>query len=329
MKHTVKKYSSILLLVALLFSFSVMFTACSGGTSSGKPTIVCTIFPIYDWTREILGEAVEEYELVMLFENGADLHNYQPTVADIASVSTASLFLYVGGESDAWVDGISNSGKEGMRTLALLDLVSGIEHDHEHHEGEESCEEPSHNHGKEDHEYDEHVWLSLRNATRCVEAISEALASIDPERESVFRANAAAYTEKLEALDARYVQTVADAKRTTLLFADRFPFAYLAEDYGLTYYAAFSGCSAETEASFETITSLSGKINELSLPAVLVIESSDGSIARTVIENAGAKNVKILTMHSCQSVTSKLLSEGISYLSVMEDNLTVLREALN
>jgi len=162
-----------------------------------------------------------------------------------------------------------------------------------------------------------------------VEAITELLVTVDPERESLFRANAEGYIEKLEALDGRYAGVVETAQRTTLLFADRFPFAYLAEDYGLTCYAAFSGCSAETEASFETITFLSGKVKELSLPAVLVIESSDGSIARTVIESAGEKNVKILTMHSCQSVTVKALEAGISYLSVMEENLAVLMEALN
>lgn len=326
MKLYGKRTIAILLLAAMLFALSAAFVGCSGG-SSGKPTIICTIFPIYDWVTEILGDAAEEYELVMLFENGADLHNYQPTVADIAAVKTAGLFLFVGGESDVWVEDVLGDAEGSTKKLALLDVVSGLEH--EHHDGEETCENEAHHHTDHDHEaYDEHVWLSLRNAVTCVEAITDALAAIDPEKEELFRDNADNYISKLEALDARYAETVETAKRSTLLFADRFPFAYLAHDYGLTYYAAFSGCSAETEASFETITFLSGKVKELSLPAVLVIESSDGSIAETVCESAGG-NIKILTMHSCQSVTKKEMEAGVSYLSVMEENLAVLSEALN
>ena len=183
-------------------------------------------------------------------------------------------------------------------------------------------------HHDDEVEYDEHVWLSLRNSAILVNCISEAIQKIDPANAETYKANAASYIEKLNALDADYQSAVSAASKNTILFGDRFPFRYLVDDYNLEYYAAFVGCSAESEASFETIVFLAGKVDELSLPAVLTIEGKDHSIAQTIVENTAAKDQKILTMDSMQSTTSEDIKNGASYLSIMESNLSVLKEAL-
>ena len=180
----------------------------------------------------------------------------------------------------------------------------------------------------EEAEYDEHVWLSLKNAQTLCSAISAVLQQIDPDNKDTYAANASAYIKKLSALDADYQTAVDAAARKTVLFGDRFPFRYLAEDYGLRYYAAFAGCSAESEASFETISFLAGKVDELNLPCVLTIEGVQHKIAETIVRNTAAKNQKVLTMDSMQSTTSKDAANGTTYLSVMERNLSVLKEAL-
>ena len=177
-------------------------------------------------------------------------------------------------------------------------------------------------------EYDEHVWLSLKNAETLCNAITDALEEIDPANKDVYAANAASYLEKLAALDGEYQTVVDNAARKTVLFGDRFPFRYLVDDYGLSYYAAFVGCSAETEASFETVSFLAKKMDELKLPCVLTIEGAQHKIAETIVQNTAEKNQKVLTMDSLQSTTSKDVANGTTYLSVMEKNLSVLKEAL-
>lgn len=334
-----KKYIS-LALAALLVACAL--SACGKSTDAvlnvtqpEKLQIVATIFPEYDWVKEILGDRAEAAELTQLLDNGIDLHSFQPTAEDILKISTCDLFIYVGGESDEWVeDALREATNESRKVLNLLEIlgdsvkeeevVEGMEaeHDHDHEDGEADEHE-------EEAEYDEHVWLSLKNAQILCTAIADALSEIDPENKSVYQANVNAYNEKLFALDARYQKTVDDAARKTILFGDRFPFRYLADDYGLDYYAAFVGCSAETEASFQTITFLAGKVDELGLKTVLTIEKSDGKIAKTIVQNTQEKNQNILALNSMQSVTSADASAGVSYLSIMEDNLTVLTEALN
>ncbi|MFR6054977.1 MAG: metal ABC transporter substrate-binding protein, partial [Waltera sp.] len=187
--------------------------------------------------------------------------------------------------------------------------------------------EEEHTHD-DDLEYDEHVWLSLKNASLFCDTIASSLADADPEHSQLYQQNAEAYEEKLAALDQEYQTSVEKSRSKTLLFADRFPFRYLIDDYNLTYYAAFAGCSAETDASFETITFLAGKLDELNLPAVLTIENSDQKVAKAVIENTNTKDQKILTLNSMQSVTTKDVEEGTTYLSIMENNLQILKEAL-
>ena len=305
--------------------------------------VVTTIFPEYDWVREILGDKADNAEVTMLLDNGADLHSYQPTADDIVKISECDLFIYVGGESDDWVDdALKNAANKNMKVINLLEalgervkteeVVEGMQeeehdHDHDHEDADEHDDAKEHDH-EEEAEYDEHVWLSLKNAQTLCSAISGVLQQIDPDNKDTYAANASAYIKKLSALDADYQAAVDAAACKTVLFGDRFPFRYLAEDYGLRYYAAFAGCSAESEASFETISFLAGKVDELNLPCVLTIEGVQHKIAETIVRNTAAKNQKVLTMDSMQSTTSKDAANGTTYLSVMERNLSVLKEAL-
>ena len=292
-----------------------------------KLSIVTTIFPEYDWVREIVGEKADHAEITMLLNSGVDLHSYQPTAADMIKISDCDLFIYVGGESDRWVaDALQEAVNKDMVVLNLLDVLGDRVEEEKIVEGMEADEEK----GEEDGpEYDEHVWLSLKNAETLCSAISDALQQIDPANKDTYAANAAAYTQKLAALDAEYQAAVDTAARKTILFGDRFPFRYLADDYGLSYYAAFVGCSAETEASFETVSFLARKVDELNLPCVLTIEGAQHKIAETIVQNTAEKNQRVLVMDSMQATTAQDAANGTTYLSVMEQNLSVLNEALS
>lgn len=312
------------------------------GKETGKIKIVTTIFPEYDWVMSILGDHADKAEVTLLLDNGVDMHSYQPTADDILKISDCDLFIYVGGESDEWVENaLQEATNQDMVAINLLEVlgssvkeeevVEGMqEEDEDKHEHEDAGDEDEHEHEHEEGEpeYDEHVWLSLRNASTLVQSISDAIIRIDPGSAEDYKNNTSAYIDKLNALDKEYSSAVSNASFNTLLFGDRFPFRYLTDDYGLEYYAAFVGCSAETEASFETITFLSQKVDELGLPAVMTIEGADHKIAETIVRNTQSKDQKILTMDSMQSTTSKDVANGTSYLSVMENNLSVLKEAL-
>ena len=293
-----------------------------------KLNIVTTIFPEYDWTRAVLGDRMEDVNLTMLLDNGTDLHSFQPAVKDIMKVSSCDLLIYVGGESDQWIeDALESAQNKDMKTINLMEVLGDSIKEEETVEG---MQESGHGHEDEDEkEYDEHVWTSMRNAEVICDAIAETLEEMDPENKEIYQSNAESYKEKLAALDEKYQETVDNAKQKTLVFADRFPFRYLVDDYSLNYYAAFSGCSAESEASFKTVTFLAGKVDELGVKSVLTMEKSDDRIAQTVIENTKAKDQKILQLNSMQSITSEEIADGATYLSVMEDNLGILKEALN
>ena len=304
-------------------------------TADEKIRIVTTIFPEYDWVREILGDKADSAEITMLLDKGVDLHSYQPTADDLIKISDCDLFVYVGGESDGWVDdALKNATNKNRKVINLLDVlgdsvkteevVEGMqetEHDHDHDHDED-----------EDHEHeeekDEHVWLSLKNAKTLVGAISESLQELDPDNKDTYAANADAYGQKLSALDTEYQKAVSAGTYKTLLFGDRFPFRYLVDDYGLSYYAAFAGCSAESEASFETVSFLAKKVDEGKLPCVLTIEGKNHKIAETIVQNTAGKNQKVLTMDSMQSTTAQDVARGTTYLSLMAKNLDVLKEAL-
>ena len=319
----------VLLLAVLLLS------VCAPVTAENQPVkIVTTIFPIYDWVRQIVGPDAN-VDMTMLLDSGVDLHNYQPTAQDILKIAQCDLFIFVGGESDEWTeDVLATAQNKNIKTINLLDalgeavkeeeIVEGMEAEHEH------GEDHDHDHEEEEEiEYDEHVWLSLRNAEKLVAVIADALAEIDAEHADAYRANAEDYLEKLQDLDAQYAETVNAAAYKTVLFGDRFPFRYLVDDYGLAYYAAFTGCSAESEASFQTILFLAQKLDELGLPAVLTIENPKTRMPETIVASSQAKNQKILAMNSMQGVTAQEVKAGADYLAIMEENLRVLREALN
>lgn len=483
---------------------SSSISAPSASQSGSKPLkIVTTIFPEYDWVREILGDKADHAEVSMLLDNGVDLHSYQPTADDIIKISDCDLFIYVGGESDGWVeDALKEATNKNMKVINLLDVLKdtvkteeampGMQAEEGHHHGyshfadsdvrdrslsdwdgewqsvypylqegilDEVMERKAENGnktaeeyrayyetgyktdvskitinaenntmcfvkngveakaayqykgyqiydyksgsrgvryffeatdgdadapkyvqfsdhgiapGKAEHfhiyfgnegfdalsqemehwptyypmdmsgdeikedmlehaekEYDEHVWLSLKNAETLCNAITDALEEIDPANKDAYTANAASYLEKLAALDGEYQTVVDNAARKTVLFGDRFPFRYLVDDYGLSYYAAFAGCSAETEASFGTISFLAGKVDELRLPCVLTIEGAQHKVAETIVQNTAEKDQSILTLDSMQSTTSTDVANGTTYLSVMESNLDVLKQALN
>ena len=325
-------------------------TACNtaGAKGNGKLRIVTTIFPEYDWVMNVLGDKASGADVTMLLDNGVDLHSFQPTAADIMKISSCDLFIYVGGESDEWVeDALKEAVNKDMVVINLLDelgdsvkeeeLVEGMqgedeeEHDHdEDHDHDEHDEDHDHEHHHEEGEveYDEHVWLSLRNAQVLVKSISDALQKIDAANAEAYKKNADSYIESLKVLDADYKAVVDSASTKTILFGDRFPFRYMVDDYGLTYYAAFVGCSAESEASFETITFLAKKVDELSLTAIFTIEGKDKRIAETISQNTASKDQKILTLDSMQSVSSSDIKNGTTYMSIMETNLSVLKEAL-
>ena len=500
-----KKITALLLALMMLAGVLAGCGKPENTGKAGKLKVVTTIFPAYDWVRAILGDKADNAEVTMLLDNGVDLHSYQPTADDIVKISDCDLFVYVGGESDGWVENaLKNAANRNMKVINLLEVlgdsvkteetVEGMqeaEHDHGHsheeqltendikdrtlsdfagtwkslhpyllngdldkfcqHRAEEDedssttkdtylekyktswqCDaekisingntitftygdgktvsaeytyagyQPKRNdegeirsvryqfettsadapkyvqfndHGHEpgeaehfhiyfgndgfdalmsaktnpffvkdtlsvedildelmghDHgeEADEHVWLSLKNAKTLVGAISNALQEFDPDNKDTYATNAAAYIEKLSALDGAYQSAVDGAARKTVLFGDRFPFRYLVDDYGLRYYAAFAGCSAESEASFETVSFLAKKVDELGLPCVLTIEGKNHKLAETIVQSTAGKKQKVLTMDSMQSMTSKDAANGATYLSVMEQNLSVLKEAL-
>ena len=312
-------------------------------SSAEKVRVVATIFPEYDWLRNIIGENADHVELRLLLDKGVDMHSFQPTADDIMMISACDVFVFVGGESDTWTaDALKNSVNPDQISVNLMEalgsqvkeeeLVEGMQeadHDHEHaHEGGDHDHEGGDHGHEEAPEYDEHVWLSLKNAEVLTERLAEAMAEADPACAESYRANAEQYLEKIAALDAEYTEAVAAAPKKTVLFGDRFPFRYLTDDYGLDYYAAFSGCSAETEASFETIIFLAEKVDSLGLGAVLTIENSDQKIAKTIVSGTKTKDQKILSMDSMQSVTAADAGSGPDYLERMRGNLEVLKEAL-
>ena len=507
MKKIFTIFLALTMVVGLLAGCGKKNDAETGEADSDKLKVVTTIFPEYDWVKDILGDKAGSTDLTMLLSNGVDLHSYQPTADDIVKISDCDLFVHVGGESDGWVESVlKNAANKNVKVINLLEVlgdsvkteesVEGMqeaEHAHDHskevstfedhevqdrslsdwagswqsaypfaldgtldgafaamaEEGEMTADEyktyyqngyktditnidiegdhiaftyedgkkvgsdykyigyyiqnwstgtkaamyrfeavdrtsgapiciefndhmiesaaPEHFHIRmsnesfdaivdpekswptffpadmtgenlsehmeghgHDHgeEKDEHVWLSLKNAKTLVGAIADALQELDPDNKDIYAANASAYIEKLSVLDGAYQSAVDSAARKTVLFGDRFPFRYLVDDYGLSYYAAFAGCSAESEASFETVSFLAKKVDELGLPCVLTIEGKNHELAETIVRNTAAKNQKVLTMDSMQSTTSEDVANGTTYLSVMEQNLSVLKEAL-
>ena len=308
-------------IAAMLLAAMLLLTGCAapaGVKEDGKLKIVTTIWPVYEWTRAVLGDNPGGAEVTLLIDSGVDPHSFQPAVSDIMELYTCDLLVYTGGDSEQWVGEVLQGEVDSdLVTLPLMsalgDSLCTAEHDHDGHD---------HDHHEET--YDEHIWLSLKMAQTLCHEIAHELGRVDEENAAVYEANAEQYIARLSKLDKAYEEAVAASGHKTLLFADRFPFLYLTEDYGITHYEAFPGCSAETEASFATVMRLAEKVKELDLPAILTIDGGDGSIARTVAESVGREDLEILKLNSMQAK----LEEGDTYLSVMEENLNVLRRAL-
>lgn len=344
---------------------------------SKKLKVVTTIFPAYDWTKNVMGKRAEDADITMLLDNGVDLHSYQPSAKDIAKISECDVFVYVGGESDGWVkDALKEATNKKMVVINLMDklgnsvkneeIKEGMEKGHHHHDHDDKDhddkdhdhdkdhddkdhdhdkdhDDKDHDHDKDhddkDHDHDhergdkpekdEHVWLSVKNAKVCSAEIAKALQKVDPENKDEYKKNLKAYSDKLTALDKEYKKVVDSSKKKTLVFGDRFPFRYMVSDYNIDYFAAFVGCSAESEASFKTIKFLAEKVNELGLKHIMTIEKSDKKIAKTIIKNTKSKKQDVLTMDSMQSTTAKDVEGGADYLEIMKKNLDVLKKALN
>lgn len=309
-------------------SLAVPFAAAAAGDPAPpRPLrVVATIFPAWDWTREVLGADAAGVELSALEWNGVDMHSFRPSAGDLQKIARCDLFVHVGGESDGWVaPALAAVPNPRRRSLSLVEALGGAAKAETLVEGMQA--EPGEE-GGGDAPPDEHVWLSLRAAGTLVDAIAEALSGLDPSRADAWRANAAAYRAKLAALDAEYSAAVAAAPRKTLVVADRFPLRYLADDYGLGFYAAFPGCSAETEASFKTVVFLAGKVDSLGARSLMVLEGSDRRLAETVRAATKAKNQSVAVFESLQSVTAAQVSAGETYLGAMRRNLAALSEAL-
>lgn len=316
-----KKY--LCTLFAALTALTLLLASGCDFSSDGKLHIVCTIFPQYDWVRE-LTKGAQNVEVTLLEDSGADLHNFQPSAADKVSILNSDLFVYTGGESDDWARTLLENAEKDVRSLDLIEALG--ERALTEEEGIE--ESGGHDHEHED-EVDEHIWLSVQNAKALVSAIQEELCAVDEGNAALYQSNAASYLAELSALDEAFEETVSSAKRSVLVFADRYPFRYLAHDYGLTCYAAFSGCSAESEASFATILALVKHVEENALPYVMVLENSTQGIAKQVIDNTKSKDQGILVLNSLQSVTREDIESGATYLGLMKEDLAVLKTALN
>ena len=313
------------LMTGVLAAFMLAGCAPKQQQNTTKLKIVATTFPQYDWIREIIGKDNTNVDLQLLMKNGGDLHSYQPTAGDIANIADANLFVYVGGESDEWVDdALKEKTNKDMKVVNMMQTL-GDDIDEE----EEGLEKESEDHDHEEIEYDEHVWLSLKRAQKIVKAIADELGELDSTNAKKYQENAEAYIAKLAALDKSYESTVNTVKNKTWIFADRMPFHYLAKDYGITTYAAFNGCSTETNASFDTIVTLAKYADEFGINHIMTIEGSDKKLAKAVIENTTDKNQDILTLNSLQSVSQSDIDKGLTYYGAMEENLKVLAQSFN
>ena len=331
------------IMTGVLAAFMLAGCAPKQQQNATKLKIVATTFPQYDWIREIIGKDNTNVDLQLLMKNGGDLHSYQPTAGDIANIADANLFVYVGGESDEWVDdALEEKTNKDMKVINMMQTLGddideeeeGLEdhdhdHDHDHDDKDHDDKDHDHDHDHDEIEYDEHVWLSLKRAQKIVKAIADELVELDPTNAKKYQANAEAYIAKLSALDKAYESTVNTVENKTWIFADRMPFHYLAKDYGITTYAAFNGCSTETNASFNTIVTLAKYADEFGINHIMTIESSDHKLAKAVIENTAEKNQEILTLNSLQSVSQSDIDKGLTYYGAMEENLKVLAQSFN
>lgn len=310
----------IIALVLCAVALLGVLTAC--GSKNEKLTVICTVFPVYDWVRSVVGEN-ENIDVRLLVSDGADLHSFQPTAKDAIAIKTADLVVRVGGNDDSFVNELV---KDSMGIDLRLSEISGVtlrhtsvSSDDRHEDGEEH----SHHHAT-----DEHIWLSLKNAIVCIDEIRRSMSTIDPEGSDNYEKNAADYIEKLRSLDMAYEKAIDSVDEPRMVFADRFPFVYMTEDYGIAYEAAFEGCTTDAEAGFDTVIRLAAKTEKWGLSCVFVTECSDGRLPASVSEAVTGKEIEIAVLNSMQSVTSKDIASGQTYIGIMESNLSVLERYL-
>ena len=337
MKKIYKVAVFILLLAGLTFGGIKLANILKKKNTSKKYSIVSTSFPGYDFARAVVGNNTD-ISVKMLLKPGAESHSFEPTPQDILAIKNSNLFLYVGGDSDEWVKKvISEIDPKKTKVLKLIDLVKtkneevvdGMqedeEHDHDHKDDHEHDHKHSHDH-KEEAEVDEHVWTSLKNAKEITNKILEAVADFDQAEKKMLSENAKKYTEKISEVDEKIASMVKQAKRKEIIVGDRFPLRYFVDEYGLKYYAAFPGCSEQTEANVKTVSFLAKKIKEDKITVIFKIELSNGLIAETLSKETGAKVREIQTAHN---ISEKDFEAGVTYVDLMKRNLEVLKEALN
>lgn len=302
-----------------LIVFSLLMMAlcgCSGqwdSTSGDKLSVYATGFPEYDVVRAVAGDAIDLYMILPV--GSSEIHNYDPSLREQIAIAECDLLVLCGGESDTWVDTLLQSLNEPPCQVRLMDVVEPVH--------EDSMEEHDHQHQEE---YDEHVWTSPVNMMNIVRAVTDKLMTLDPDNAQIYAANAATYILELQQLDRDYRNMVAEAQRRTIVVGDRFPFLYLAREYGLSYYAAFPGCADSTEENIGTTAGLIDKVREMDIPVVFHVEMSNCKTAQSIAAETGAT---IRCLHSCHNVTAEEFESGTTYIDLMRQNLTYLREALN
>ncbi len=320
-----KKIASVALILVLALSVLSSCAPAAAGSEKSGLSIVSTVFPSYDFARQIT--AGTDAEVTLLLQPGEEVHSFDPTSQDIIRIQNADLFLYVGGENDTWVESVLAGLDKRVNTFRMMDYVTLYEEELvEGMQPEEEEEDAAATEGEEEHEWDEHVWTAPVNAIAIVKSMTAELIKIDPANAKAYQANADAYVAKLETLDASFWDVVNAASRKTVVFADRFPVRYFVEEFGLSYYAAFPGCSTETEPSAATVASLIDHVKAENIPVVFYIELSNQQMANTVAEATGAKT---MLFHTCHNVSKAEFDGGATYLSLMENNLIALKAALN
>ncbi len=316
-----------ILLLSVLLILILMPLSCNYRQESGKIKIVCTVFSGYDWVQNIIKGHEENFDIVYLLSNGSDSHSYQPTVKDIALISDCNLLISSGGESEEWVlDAVESSGNDDIMLISMLDIIGDRALDE--YAGIQSGRHEGHDHHGDEEEYDEHTWLSLKNAVMICSEIERIISGIDPKNSDSYMKNRDEYCRRLDELFEKYKDSIKNSQLDTLIFADRFPFAYLMDDLGISYHAAFSGCSAESEASVETIVKLTELTRSVGCEYICVIETSDKKLAETVSSCVG-NNCRIITLDSIQAVSDKKIKNGYNYIDVMENNLKLIKRALS
>jgi zinc transport system substrate-binding protein len=305
--------------LSFVFISLLILSGCTSKKETVKYTIISTSFPGYDFARAITKDS-KDFEVKMLLKPGAEMHSYEPTPQDIINISNADIFIYVGGDSDNWIeDVLKDINTDKTKIIKLMDLVDVVEE--EHVEGMEEHEEE-----EEEVEYDEHVWTSPINAITIINKLKEEIIKVDNDNKSLYEDNSNNYTNELSNIDNEIRSLVKNAKRKEIIFGDRFPIRYFVEEYGLSYYAAFPGCSEQTEASAKTITFLINKVKKDNIPVIFHIELSNGNIAKTIAEETGTKVLEFKTAHN---ISQDDFDAGITYVDIMKSNIEVLKEAIN